>query len=399
MVFAGSIIPGLAICRALAFVLLFREGGAVINQAGFLLDTLGGYFVLRFLIQDHEDIKRAIVVLSFVCVIVAAGMLNEHIGHINVWGYLGGLRVIPELREGALRAQGPFEHALLAGTFGATLFPLFVWLWVGGKSKTVSGLGMISSVTIALTSASSTPMLALGAGIFGICMWPFRRHLRIVRWGIVIALIVLAGVMKAPMWFVISHIDLISGSSGYHRALLIDQFVRNFSDWWLIGTNNNGNWGWDLWDTCNQFVQEGESGGLVTFILFVTLIVICFKRLGNARRGIEGDKIQEWFYWLLGTALFAHVVAFFGIAYFDQTRMVWFVTLSIIVAATAALTVANPVLELGARLVPLERSVLAGKYAGPAGAPNEPSFDRTQLRPRKTLSGSGVRRSVDGINF
>ena len=373
-----------AICRALAFILLFREGGAVTNQAGFLLDSLGGFFVLRFLIQDQEDIERTIKVLGFVAVILAGGMLNEHFHHVNVWGYLGGARLIPEVRDGSLRAQGPFAHALLAGTFGATLLPLFAWMWIGGKSKIVAVVGVISSVTIAVMSASSTPVLALGAGIFGICMWPFRAYLRAFRWGIVATLVALQCVMKAPVWFLISHVDLVGGSSGYHRALLIDQFIRNFFDWWLVGTNDNGSWGWDMWDTCNQFVQEGESGGLITFVLFVTLIVICFKKIGNARKAAKGEGPREWFYWLLGTTMFAHVVAYFGIAYFDQTRMLWFAFLSIIVASTVAVAVPHPLHVPNTHLPMRSGQAATGKYAGPTGKLPEPVYRHAQLRQWKT---------------
>src|ERR1700734_2164889 len=45
-----------AICQATAFVLLYREMGAVLYQGAFLLDALGGYFLLRYLIRDEEDI-------------------------------------------------------------------------------------------------------------------------------------------------------------------------------------------------------------------------------------------------------------------------------------------------------------------------------------------------------
>jgi hypothetical protein len=355
-----------AICRALAFILLFREGGAVANQAGVLLDSLGGYFVLRFLIQDREDIERTIKVLGFVVMILAAGMLNEHFRHLNAWGYLGGARLIPEMREGSLRAQGPFAHPLLAGSFGATLLPLFVWLWIGGKSKSLAAVGILASAVVAVMAASSTPILAYGAGIFGICMWPLRRQLKVLRWGIVAVLLLLQLVMKAPVWFLIAHVDLVGGSSGYHRARLIDLFIRNFFDWWLVGTNDNGSWGWDMWDTSNQFVQEGESGGLIAFVLFVTLIVICFKKIGNARRAAEGGT-QEWFYWLLGTTIFAHVVAFFGVTYFDQTRMLWFAVLSIVVAGTAAVTVIDPRPKLASEAPLLSGRAVIGKYIGPAG--------------------------------
>lgn len=309
-----------------------------VNQLGFLMDTLGGFFLLRFAVRDRSDIRRTVNVLVFVAALVASGMVIERIARVNAFGYLGSLPTAPQVRGVTLRAQGPFAHPILAGTFGATLLPLFVWLWVGPRRRVLGTLGIASSTAITVLSASSTPIMAFAAGAFGICMWPLRRRLAILRWGFVSLIGALALVMKAPVWFLIARVDVVGGSSGYHRAMLIDQFIRRFSDWWLIGTAANADWGAGLWDTCNQFVTEGETGGLVTLACFVILIWVSFQRVGEARRASVGDRKEEWFYWLLGTALFAQVVAFFGIAYFDQTRLVWFALLAIVIAATGRLT-------------------------------------------------------------
>jgi hypothetical protein len=223
----------------------------------------------------------------------------------------------------------------LAGTFGATLIPLFFLLWKSGKSRVLAALGAVAATIMVLTSQSSTPALAYAAGILGICMWPLRNHMRALRWGIVAALVGLHLVMKAPVWFLIQRVDVIGGSSGYHRAMLVNDFIMHFKDWWLIGTTENARWGFNMWDLCNQFVAEGEVGGLATFICFVALICMCFSRIGTARKAVEGDRAKEWYFWILGSALFAHVVAYFGISYFDQTRFAWFALLAIITAATA----------------------------------------------------------------
>ena len=41
--------------------------------------------------------------------------------------------------------------------------------------------------------------------------------------------------MKAPVWALIQRIDIVGGSSGWHRYELIDQCIKHFSDWWLMG--------------------------------------------------------------------------------------------------------------------------------------------------------------------
>src|SRR5258708_12995275 len=89
-----------------------------------------------------------------------------------------------------------------------------------------------------ITSASSTPLLGYLAVVIGVCFWPIRRNMRALRWGLVMALIALHLLMKAPVWFLIAHVDLVAGNSGYHRAPLVDSFIRRFSDCSLIQPNH-----------------------------------------------------------------------------------------------------------------------------------------------------------------
>jgi hypothetical protein len=239
------------------------------------------------------------------------------------------------MRNGSFRAQGTFAHSLCAGTFGATLLPLFIWLWKGGKAKVTASLGIVASIAMAIASSTSTAILAYAAGIVGFCFWPLRGRMRWVRWGVIAIVVALNIVMKAPVWFVIGHFDVLGGSSSYERAHLIDNFIRNWPEWWLIGTSNNSNWGYDMWDLCNQYVAEGLSGGLITLVLFVMMISRSFSRIGISRRLATANRQAEWFLWALGVTLFSHVVGFLGISYFDQTKVSWYVLLAMISAATS----------------------------------------------------------------
>src|SRR5256885_10736390 len=113
-----------AVLRAAAVILLFSQAGAVINQMGFLLDAFGGYFMLRYSIQDEEDFHRAIRTFAVIVFIIGGCMLFEKFSMVNVFGLLGGVHSEPDVRLGSVRAQGPFQHSVLAGTFAATLIPL-----------------------------------------------------------------------------------------------------------------------------------------------------------------------------------------------------------------------------------------------------------------------------------
>jgi hypothetical protein len=337
--------------------------GEIVYQVGSLWDLLGGYFLVRFLIQDEDDLFMTIKAFVPIVTVLSVTMLGERIIHQNVIGYLGGIPIGIDIREGSIRAHGSFAVSITAGVFGATLLCLFVLLWKSGRSKLLAAVGIIGCTIITITSASSTPLLGYLGGILAICFWPMRKLMRPFRWGIVIALIGIHLIMKAPVWFLIAHVDMVAGNSGYHRAMLIDTFVRHFWDWWLIGTNAMLSWGIDMWDLSNQFVAEGETGGLVTFICFIMLISKSFGRIGTARKIVQGDTKKEWLFWLLGATLFAHCVSYFGISYFDQIKIAWFALLAMISAATAPVLAAETVPDLGKKVT--LRPLRAG-FAKPA---------------------------------
>jgi hypothetical protein len=325
-----------ALFRATAVTILFwGNTSAFTNQVAFLWDYIGGYFILRFLIRDREDIALVAKTFAIIAGVLGITMLNESLRDQNVFGYLGGLPIVPAIREGKIRAQGTFEHAILAGSLGATLLPFFIWLWHEKASRLMAAIGVLGASAMVYSSASSTPLLAYAAVIVGIFFWPLRGYMRAVRWVLVISLIACHLAMKAPVWFLISHVDLVAGNSGYHRALLIDTFLRHFKDWFLFGTHQASTWGYEMDDLCNQWVAEGETGGLATLVCFILLISHAFGRIGRTMRRVSRDRKETWLLWFLGVGLFSHCVAYFGISYFDQTKFAWFALLSAISAATA----------------------------------------------------------------
>lgn len=324
------------VAMAIATPLQYMDSQALVNQLGVLIDFLGGYFLLRALIQDEDDAFRSLKWLAFLCVILGACMVREQVSLQNIFGQIGLGRTVPEIREGKIRSQAVFQHSLTAGTFGATLLPLFFLLWRNGKAKVMAAAGVLGCTIMTICSNSSTPLLAYVAGILGVMLWPIRKKMKSVRWGIVIGLAALQVVMKAPFWFIIAHIDLTGGSSGYHRAELVDQFIWHFRDWWLIGTKDAGTWAYDLWDQQNQYVGVGEGGGLVALVCFIAMISRAYAKVGVARRAVQGLK-REWVLWFLGAALFSNLVAFFGVNYFDQVKMIWFLLLAMISAISASI--------------------------------------------------------------
>jgi hypothetical protein len=304
-----------------------------------LYTVFGVYFLLRFLIRSEEDVITGIKSLAWIAAVVAIIMAYEVTTGHNPYALLGGAKAAKYAslvaRDDRFRAQGPFAHSITAGTFGAVLLPLFVALWwKATKYRKIAVLGLISATVITLACNSSTPVLAYAAGILALCFWPLRGQMRIIRWGIVITLIVLQIALKNPVWHLIARIDIAGGSSSWHRFALIDQCIRHFGDWWLIGVKDTSIWGWDMWDTANQYVSTCDNSGLLPFLLFVSILVYGFKFIGRARRIASNnrDKKSALFRWAIGAALFANAVAFLGISYFDQTMVAWYALLAMISA-------------------------------------------------------------------
>lgn len=321
---------------AVATVMQYVSVPAIVNQVGYLWDYLLGYLAIRALIRSEEDTVLAIQCCAVLMMIFAVTMVIEQEKLFNVFGMLGGVPMAPEIRDGKIRCQGAFAHPLTAGAFSGTAIPLFVLLWKRRSARWLAAAGIVAATIMTVTTQTSTSLLTEAAAIFAIVCWPLRKKMRIVRMSLVGAIIALALVMKAPVWFIIAHVDLTGSSSSYQRAELINEFVNHFSNWWLMGTTNSASWGWDMWDAQNMFVSVGEAGGLAALIFFILMVSRSFGRLGNARKQAK-SKQQEWVIWLLGSALFAHVVAFFGVNYFDQVRVAWFAMVAMICACTAPL--------------------------------------------------------------
>jgi hypothetical protein len=107
-----------AFFRATAFVLLYHVGAAVVNQLGFFWDTLGGYFLVRYLIRDADDIRRIAKAFVVIAVIMAACMLYEQRHLTNIFALLMGGQVMPDIRNGHVRCRGVFQQEIIASTFG-----------------------------------------------------------------------------------------------------------------------------------------------------------------------------------------------------------------------------------------------------------------------------------------
>jgi hypothetical protein len=324
-----------AIANIITYALLWQTTDALVNRLGLVYDALGLYFIFRCFVRDTEDIKRTCRLFAVALLPLAVCMVIEKLTGRNPFFIFGGVPQLTGIRDGVLRCQGPFGHPILAGTFGAVWLPLSVGLWwQGGRDRGLAALAILSSTVITFLAGSSGPVGAYLAGIAGLACWPIRNYMRRVRWGIVVALVALQIVMKSPVWFIFARFSFFSGSTGWHRANLIDQTISHFFDWWLVGVKETYSWG--VWggDITNQFILEGVRGGLITMILFTAIVVLCFSRVGRMLRASRLEsKSYRLFLWALGATVFSHVVSFLNVSYFDQNIVNWYLLLAAISAA------------------------------------------------------------------
>ncbi len=330
------------VAKAVTFTLLWLSVAALVNRLGYFVDDVGGYLLFRCLIRDRADIDRMLKALAALCAVFAVFMAYEFVTDHNLFFLLGN-DPVSLVRDGKVRAVASFGHAVLAGTFAATLFPIFFGYLVVRDTWSFPTAFAATAATclMVLTSSSSGPALTLIAAVAGFMAWPMRRCTYIIKWTVIGTLVSLHMVMKDPVWSLLFRVRFIGGGSGYHRYQLIDQSVKHFSEWWLLGTKNNGLWGIDMWDLANHYVACCITGGLISFVLFITIIRRGFVSLSQLRAAAvaAGDRDGEWRAWTLTVALLAHAVAYFGISYFDQTQVLWAAFLS----AIAALALEQPV--------------------------------------------------------
>lgn len=177
--------------------------------------------------------------------------------------------------------------------------------------------------------------------------------MRAIRWGGVLAIIGLAMVMNAPIYFILDRIDLTGSSTGWHRAALMQGAISHVGDWWLGGTDYTRDWtpeaGYDEnnTDITNHYIRMAVWGGLPMMLLFIGGLVIAFKMVSKALQVNKMAPVEEqYLIWTLGCILFGHVTAMFSVSYFDQSVFFLYLILAAIAAVkTVSVAATEPEFE------------------------------------------------------
>ncbi|MHB9008975.1 MAG: hypothetical protein ACYDC1_18855, partial [Limisphaerales bacterium] len=297
-----------------------------VMRLGVTLDYLGFYWLTRCFVGEWEDLRRLLVPLVVALILAGGLMMREKRTGAGSYGLLGGSGRVG-VRDGKIRASGAFAHPILAGSAGAGLMPILLALWPRRKPLIAVGVG--ACLAMVLASSSSGPILAMLAGLGGLVIWHWRQHLRLIQWGAVAFVMLLQLGMSRPVWYITGYLNLVGGSTGWHRAALIDGALIHLPEWWLCGTDYTRHWmptgvSWNEshTDITNQFILVGVQAGLAATLIFVAMLVAAFRQVGSYVKeypddAVPSDDRSAFSAWCLGANLVVHCTTFMSVAYFD----------------------------------------------------------------------------------
>jgi hypothetical protein len=324
-------------------VFLLRSSEGYANQIGTAADAILCYFTFRGLVGDIEDFRwflRAFLILlvPFALLILFESMTGRNPFFLALGGDVYG----DWMRNDRPRCLGSFRHPSLLGTLGASFFPLYIGLACSRTTRKAAFLGLGLCLLIVWASNSGGPSNCAGVGIIGWLLWPLRTRMRLIRRLMLAGFILLAMVMKAPIWYLPAKVSAFTGGDGWHRSYLMDVAIRNLDKWWLAGMSLSQTKDWFPYnvtgtggaDITNQFLSFGLTAGMVAMILFFVLLYLAFSNLGKAiavvRSNHPASNEHEFLFWGFGVMLVAHIFNWLGITYFDQTYIIWFMQLAAI---------------------------------------------------------------------
>jgi hypothetical protein len=271
----------------------------LVNRLGLVYNVCGIYFLLRVFCQSLDDMVMLCRITAILLVPLAVELLFEKRTAHNLFSVLGGVPASCEIRDGKVRANGPFAHSILAGTVGGVNLPLMVGLWPQYRKTAIAGV--VACCLIVFASTSSGPIMSAFFAIGALFMWHWRRRMRLCRWLAVFGYIGLDMLMKAPAYYIIARIDLTGSSTSWHRAVLIEVALAHLSEWWFAGTDYTRHW-----------LPYGVPWSSNHMLLLMADL-----------------SIQSRFMiWALGTSLFAHSMTFISVSYFDQSVVFIYLTLA-----------------------------------------------------------------------
>lgn len=314
---------------AVIYVLQWQDLRSLIYKCGVLFDILGLYWLFRQNTRSWADIHFMFAAFALCALIMLPLVLLEWTTGKNLFSILGevGTEVRP---SGSYRCQASFPHSIIMGLFWANLVPIFFVLGVTNRSsKSFYWLACAANVLMVIATNSSTPIVTLMTITLLLILYRYRSYGRQIAYILFGIAVILHLVMKAPVWHLPSRMNVVGGSTGYHRYKLIDNAIEYFHEWALLGTRSTVHWGWAQKDITNQYIFEAVTGGLITLLIFLVLMFQAVTIMSNY--SMHGATLnQRWLCWGICVSILGHCISFLGVSYFGQIRMLLFLTFSVV---------------------------------------------------------------------
>lgn len=305
----------------------WETGNPLTARMRLALDVVGTYLMMRTYLADPDALRRLGIGLAWVLIPFASMLLLEKQTGVNPYAAAGAGNLYSLVRDGQIRAQGPFGTPILAGTVGASSIPLLLPLL--RPHPRLAGAGVAACLAVVYASASSGPIGTTAIGLATAALWRWHAHRRAITAATCALLVLLHLVKERPVWYLMALLDLVGGSTGWHRAYLIDTALAHFDEWWLLGTDRTRHWmPYGLaavpehCDLTNYYIQLGVTGGIGLTALLGVVLWKSFKVVGaELDHHAENRSDRGFAVWCLGSTILAHALTFLSISYFDQIHV------------------------------------------------------------------------------
>lgn len=312
---------------SIIYIIQWHTFSAVIYKSGVLLDCIGLYWIFRQILTSWNDVFLVIKLLAFFAIIHAPFMIYERVAHNNIFSMFGQAAV--QFHRGRWRCSGPFPHPIIMGLFWANLVPFFMAGVMANRSRALYVIAVICCLVCVVVSGSSTPLITVLLVFCIFALYKYRRYGRQMAWGFCSLLLALHIVMQAPVWHLISRVNVFGGSTGWHRYHLIDMAIAHSKEWAILGCRSAAHWGYGLQDVTNQYILEGVRGGLTTLIVFGLLLVYAVKTpCSYSLRCAVND--ERWLSWGICISVLGHCISFLGVSYFGQITVLLYLTFAMV---------------------------------------------------------------------
>lgn len=330
----------------IAMMVVYAPGEGFLRGMAIALDIMAPYLIGRCSILEISDFRRFLISLAPGVGLAALSLLAESAvgaplvrpAMASIFGalpfYYGGeevanLTLDPSFRFGLLRAAGPFSHAILAGLFFASLFPLYALSAIKGWPKKA---GWISSL-LGVLSWSSAAILGLLIGAVLVAYDWLQKRVEIFSWralaaasavsGLVIHLVSQNGIINILVRLT------LDPQTGFYRLLIWRHGIESIRKHPLggIGYAAYERPDWMSSSIDSQWLVLGVRHGLVAAVTLFAVACIAIVAVGMA--SLRHDELDRRLLVGFAITLFMMTLMGFTVAFFGGVLIWYFLLLGL----------------------------------------------------------------------